>query len=115
MRMKPDELSVTYVQDGVEKIHEVARVVIASSSSWATVAHLFQERDPQTLQLRAAKVAIRRYRKKAGTYVVDKHFVLSSGRQAMAFASAITGWFATGEHATPATQQPSEDDDAGDR
>jgi hypothetical protein len=92
--MKVEELTVAFSEDGKEKVRELAKVVLSQATSWATIAFLFQEIDTATGEWRAPKVSLRRYRKRAGRYVVDKHFTLSSGRQARALKDALESWLA---------------------
>lgn len=90
--MKVEELTVTFEENGVLKVRELDRAVLSSASTWATVAHLFEERDPEG-GFRGPKVSLRRYRKRGKGFVVDKHLTLSSARQAHALALALARWF----------------------
>lgn len=90
--MKVEDLTVTFEEDGVLKVRELDRAVLSSSSTWATVAHLFEERDPEG-GFRGPKVSLRRYRKRGKGFVVDKHLTLSSARQAHALCVALAKWF----------------------
>lgn len=89
-----DDLTVNWTEGGTLKVRELDKVVLSTSTSWATVAFLFQEHDPDSDGWRAPKVSLRRYRKRGGKFVVDKHLTLSTGKQAVDFARAIEGWFA---------------------
>lgn len=96
--MDPTELTVAFVENGREKVRELDKVVLSSSSSWVTLAFLFQEIDVETGEPKSKKVSLRRYKKRAGRFVLDKHFVLSSGAQAAALLSGLGRWF-EGAHA----------------
>ncbi len=92
--VKVEELTVTFEENGVLRVRELDRAVLASSTGWATVAHLFEERDPEG-GFRGPKVSLRRYRKRGKGYVVDKHLTLGSARQAHALAGVLAKWFPT--------------------
>ena len=88
--MKVEELTVTFE----DKVRELDKLVLSSSTSWATVAYLFQERDPDVEGgWRAPKLQVRRYRKRGKGWLVDKHVTISSAAQAVKLAQAITKWF----------------------
>jgi hypothetical protein len=91
--MKVEELTVAFTENGKEKVRELAKRVLAQSTSWATLAFLFQEADAATGEWKPQKLSLRRYRKKAGRYVVDKHFTLSSERQVHELKQALAAWF----------------------
>jgi hypothetical protein len=101
--VKPEDLTVNFEENGELKVKELDKVILSSSASWATIAFLFQERDPEG-GWRAPKVSVRRYRKRGKGYIVDKHVVLTGATQAKALADALSRWFA-GE-----AQQVDEDD-----
>lgn len=88
-----DELTVNWTEGGVLKIRELDKVVLSTATSWATLAFLFQEYDAETSTYRSPKVSLRRYRKRGGRFVVDKHLTLSHEKQALDLARAIEGWF----------------------
>jgi hypothetical protein len=102
-----DELTVNWTENGALKVRELDKVVLSTSTSWATVAFLFQEADADAAgQWRAPKVSIRRYRKRGGKLHVDKHLTLSTEKQALDFAAAVTSWFAEGGAGRTHTVQP---------
>jgi hypothetical protein len=94
--MKPEELTVAFVEDGKEKVRELDKRVLAHSSSWATVVYLFCEIDADSGEPKPPKLGLRRYKKRGGRFVLDKHFVLASGAQARGLAEAIEAWFPAG-------------------
>ena len=108
--MKPEELTVAFSEDGHEKVRELGKLVLSSSSTWATLAFLFQEIDPASGEPRAPKLGLRRFKKRGGRWVLDKHFVLSSGRQARALAGAIAAWFPAGADSGSSSEGAAEDD-----
>ena len=93
--MTVDELTVNWSEEGVQKVRELHKSVLGSSTSWATVAFLFQENDGAG-GWRAAKVSVRRYRKRGKGWIVDKHLTLSTATQALALAKAVVTWFPDG-------------------
>jgi hypothetical protein len=89
-------LTVRFEEDGQLQVEELARVVLGVSSTWATVAFLARERDRATGHFRAPRVSLRRYKKRGGRFVVDKHFTLTNAGQARALQHALASWFADG-------------------
>ncbi|MBI1945677.1 MAG: hypothetical protein HYS27_08275 [Deltaproteobacteria bacterium] len=90
--MKLEDLTVNFEEQGVTKVRELDRALLASSSAWATIAFLFEERGPDG-DFRGPKVSLRRYRKRGQGFVVEKHLTLGSPRQAHALAVALARWF----------------------
>jgi hypothetical protein len=86
-------LSVSFVEDGIEKVRELDKRVLAHGGGWATIAFLFEEKDGDAWK--PPKIALRRYRKRGGGWVVDSRFVVSSGEQARALHDAIGAWFSS--------------------
>jgi hypothetical protein len=91
--VKPEELTVAFEENGEPKVKELDKVVLSASTSWCTVAFLFQERDVESGGWRAPKVSLRRYRKRGKGWIVDKHVVLTGAKQARGLALALTNWF----------------------
>lgn len=107
MAKNVDELTVNWAENGALKVRELDKVVLSTSTSWATVAFLFQEADPEAAGAwRAPKVSIRRYRKRGGKFQVDKHLTLSTEKQAVDFSGAVASWFAEGGAGRTLTVQP---------
>ena len=77
-----EDLTVTWVENGVEVVKELDRYVLHKGSGWATIAFLCEEHDPATGEMRGPKVNLRRYRKRGGRWQVSARFVLGSEEQA---------------------------------
>ena len=90
------ELTVNFEEDGVLQVEELAKVVLGVSPTWATIAFLARERDRASGVFRAPRVSLRRYKKRGGRFIVDKHFTLTNAGQARALQAALAGWFADG-------------------
>lgn len=114
MAKTADDVTVNWSENGALRVRELDKVVLSTSTSWATVAFLFQEADPEAPDgWRAPKVSIRRYRRRGGKLHVDKHLTLSTEKQALDFAAAVTKWFSDGgagrTHAVQPGSAPSPD------
>ncbi len=101
-------LTVRFEEGGVLQVEELQRAVLSSSPAWVTLAFLARERDPATGEFRAPRVSLRRYKRRAGRFVVDKHFTLTNRAQALSLADTLATWFAEGG---PAATDSSDDDD----
>jgi hypothetical protein len=89
------ELTVAYEEGGVVLVEELEKVVLQVSPSWATIAFLSRERRPDG-SVGAPRVSLRRYKKRGGRFIVDKHFTLTTSAQALSCATAISAWFGPG-------------------
>lgn len=103
--MNLDDLTVTFEDNGVVRVRQLDRVVLSSSSAWATIAFLFEERGADGA-LHGPRVSLRRYRKRGKSWIVEKHLTISSGRQAHLLAQTLARWF-------PSAPSDAESDDDG--
>jgi len=90
-----DELTVTYVDDGVETTRELDKVVL-SKGSWATVLFRYQDWDRAKNDYGPEKYSIRRYQKRNGEYRQQSKFNISSRAQAQALVEALQRWLDVG-------------------
>lgn len=91
MAEKVEELTVTYVEDGVETTKELDKVIL-SKGSWATVLFRYQDWDRAKNHYGPEKYTIRRYQKRGGEYRQQSKFNISSAAQARALIDALNGW-----------------------
>ena len=89
------DLTVAYEEGGVVLVEELAKAVLQVSPSWATLAFLSRERRPDG-SVGKPRVSLRRYKKRGGRFIVDKHFTLTTSAQALSFAAALGQWFGPG-------------------
>jgi hypothetical protein len=89
-------LTVRFEDGGQLQVDELGKAVLAQSPTWATIAFLARERDPATGAFSSPRVSLRRYKRRGGRFVVDKHFTLTNGAQALALMTAIGNWFPPG-------------------
>lgn len=88
------ELTVRYEEDGVVVVEELAKAVLTTSPTWVTVAYLSRERDKVSGAFAGPRVSLRRYKKRGGRFIVDKHFTLTTRPQVVALQAALGAWFA---------------------
>lgn len=86
-----DELTVTYVEDGIETTKELDKVIL-SKGSWATLLFRYQDWDKAKGEYGPEKYTIRRYQKRGGEYRQQSKFNISSAAQAKAIIDALQGW-----------------------
>lgn len=89
-----DELTISYVEDGVELVKELDKEVL-TRGAWATVIFRYQERNKNTGEYGPDKYSIRRYQKREGQYMQKSKFNISSAAQARQLVEILTRW--TGE------------------
>jgi hypothetical protein len=91
MASTPDELTVNYTEDGLEKVKELDKRVL-SKGAWTTIIYRYQDWDARKNAYSADKFTIRRYQKKGGEYRQQSKFNISSRDQAEQIVEALTGW-----------------------
>ncbi|MBV5307848.1 hypothetical protein [Chromatium okenii] len=91
MAEKIEELTVTYIDDEIETVKELDKVVL-SKGSWTTILFRYQEWDRAKAQYGADKYTIRRYQKRDGEYRQQSKFNISSRAQAQAIIDALQRW-----------------------
>ena len=104
-------LTVRFEEGGVVQVEELQRVVLSSSPTWATLAFLARERDASSGEFRAPRVSLRRYKRRAGRFIVDKHFTLTTSAQALTLAQTLTAWFGEGGAGAGTAAGGGDDDD----
>ncbi|MBK5968107.1 MULTISPECIES: hypothetical protein [Thiorhodovibrio] len=91
-----EDLTVTYVEDGIETTKELDKVIL-SKGSWATLLFRYQDWDRAKETYGAEKYTIRRYQKRSGEYRQQSKFNISSAAQARALIDALQGWLKESE------------------
>ena len=88
-----NDLTVSWTENGQEVVRELGREVIQKSSSWATIAFLFEEWDGATEGYGPPRTQVRRYRKRNGRWQVNGKLVLGSEEAARNLARVLQEWF----------------------
>ncbi|MEJ2405185.1 MAG: hypothetical protein P8171_12985 [Candidatus Thiodiazotropha sp.] len=91
MASTPEELSVTYTEDGVDVVKELDKVIL-SKGAWTTILFRYQDWDRSKEQYGPDKYTIRRYQKRSGEYMQKSKFNISSRDQAKAIIEALQEW-----------------------
>lgn len=86
-----DDLTVTYIEGGIETTKELDKVVL-SRGSWATVLYRYQDWDRAKNAYGPERFTIRRYQKRNGEYRQQSKFNISSHAQAQAIVDALQHW-----------------------
>lgn len=86
-----DELTVAYLDDGVETIKELDKKVL-TKGAWATVMYRYQDWNRVKEEYGPDKYTIRRYQKQNGEYKQKSKFNISSKDQAKHMIAALTEW-----------------------
>ncbi len=98
MATTPDELTVSYSEDGIEVVKELDKVIL-SKGAWTTIIFRLQDWNRRKEEYGAEKFTIRRYQKRNGEYVPKSKFNISSKDQARSLIAALEGWL--GDEETP--------------
>jgi hypothetical protein len=88
-----EDLTVTYVEDGIETTKELDKVVL-SKGSWTTILYRYQDWDRAKEEYGPERFTIRRYQKRHGEYRQQSKFNISSRAQALAIVDALQRWLA---------------------
>ncbi|EGV50336.1 hypothetical protein QQ73_20150 [Candidatus Endoriftia persephone str. Guaymas] len=91
MASTPDELTVTYTEDGIDIVKELDKVVL-TKGAWTTLIFRYQEWNRAKEEYGPEKYTIRRYQKRNGEYLPKSKFNISSRDQAKAVIEALQGW-----------------------
>ncbi|WP_316368210.1 hypothetical protein [Candidatus Thiodiazotropha sp. CDECU1] len=91
MASTPEELSVTYSEDGIDVVKELDKVVL-SKGAWTTIIFRYQDWDRAKQLYGADKFTIRRYQKRSGEYMQKSKFNISSKDQAKGIIEALQKW-----------------------
>ncbi len=89
--MSLDELSIAFVEEGVERVRELNKVVL-TKGAWATVMYRYQEWVPSRQDYGPVKYSIRRYQKRNDQYWQKSKFNISSEEQARKIIATLTEW-----------------------
>ena len=87
----PEELSISYTEDGTEIVKEVDKVIL-SKGAWTTILFRYQEWNRGKNSYGQDKYSIRRYQKRNGEYMPKSKFNISSRDQAKAIIEALQAW-----------------------
>ena len=91
MASTPEELSVTYSEDGIDVIDELDKKIL-SKGAWTTIIFRYREWNRSKEEYSKDKYTIRRYQKRNGEYQQKSKFNISSPDQAKQLIEALTEW-----------------------
>ena len=91
MASTPDELTITYTEDGIDIVKELDKKVL-SKGAWTTLIFRYQEWNRAKEEYSKDKYSIRRYQKRNGEYQQKSKFNISSLDQATQLIEALTEW-----------------------
>jgi len=91
MASTPEELSISYSEDGIEVVKELDKVIL-SKGAWTTILFRYQEWERAKGAYGADKYSIRRYQKRSGEYQQKSKFNISSRDQAKSIIEALQEW-----------------------
>ena len=91
MASTPEELSISYTEDGTEIVKELDKVIL-SKGAWTTILFRYQEWNRAKDAYGPDKYSIRRYQKRSGEYLPKSKFNISSQDQAKAIIDALQSW-----------------------
>lgn len=86
-----DEITIAYVDQGVETIKELDKVVL-TKGAWTTILFKYQDWDRKKQAYGPEKYSIRRYQKKNNEYRSKSKFNISSKDQAQKIIDILTVW-----------------------
>lgn len=86
-----DDLTITYIEDGIEKVKELDKIIL-TKGAWSTIIYKYQNWDPKKQAYGPDCYSIRRYQKRSGTYQLRSKFNISSNDQAQKIIDALSKW-----------------------
>ena len=91
MASTPEELTVNYVDGGVEVMKELDKKIL-SKGAWTTILYRYQDWNEGKQEYSKDKYTIRRYQKRNGEYQQKSKFNISSPDQAQQIVEALSDW-----------------------
>ena len=91
MASTPEELSITYQEDGINVVDELDKKVL-SKGAWTTIIFRYREWNRSKEEYSKDKYSIRRYQKRNGEYQPKSKFNISSPDQAQQLIDALSEW-----------------------
>ena len=86
-----EELTVSYIDEGVETVKELDKVIL-TRGAWSTIIFKQQDWDRKKEAYGPDKYSIRRYQKRNGEFKLRSKFVISSKDQAEQLIEVLKGW-----------------------
>ena len=86
-----EDLTVSYVEDGVETVRELDKKVL-TKGAWSTIIFRYQDLNRAKGEYGPDKYTIRRYQKRGGEYQQKSKFNISSKDQAEKIIAALQEW-----------------------
>jgi len=87
----PEELTVTYEEDGIETVKELDKEIL-TKGAWCTIIYRYQDWNRSKEEYGPDKFTIRRYQKRNGEYQPKSKFNISSKDQAEKVIAALEKW-----------------------
>jgi hypothetical protein len=91
MTSTPEELTVTYEEDGIETVKELDKEIL-TKGAWCTIIYRYQDWNRSKEEYGPDKFTIRRYQKRNGEYQPKSKFNISSKDQAEKVIAALEKW-----------------------
>jgi len=91
MASKIEEVTITYLEDGVEIIKQLDKKIL-SHGAWATIIFRFQQWNRVKGEYGPDRYTLRRYRRRNGEYMQQSKFTISSNEQAQKIIEALQDW-----------------------
>ena len=86
-----DDLTVAYVDNGVETVKELDKKVL-TKGAWSTIVYKYQSWDAKKEAYSDDRYTIRRYQKRNGEYQQKSKFNISSKDQAKQLIQILNEW-----------------------
>lgn len=86
-----DDLTVAYVDNGVETVKELDKKVL-TKGAWSTIIFKYQAWDAKKEAYSDDRYTIRRYQKRNGAYQLKSKFNISSKDQATQIIDILSEW-----------------------
>jgi hypothetical protein len=86
-----DELTITYEDNGVETVKELAKEVL-TRGAWSTIVYKYQSWNAKEQKYGDDLYSIRRYQKRNGEYQLRSKFNISGKDQAIKLMAILSKW-----------------------
>lgn len=91
MATKAEDITITFMDEGVEVVKEIDKHIL-SKGSWTTIVFRYKEWTASKQEYGPEKYSIRRYQKRNGEYWMKSKFNISSPAQAKQLIDVLSTW-----------------------
>jgi hypothetical protein len=87
-----DEITIEWKDENGQHLVKQVKKEVLTSGAWSTIMFMYQDLDKKSGEFGPKKIRVARYQKRAGKFIPQSKFNISSARQARQIVDIIQGW-----------------------